>query len=83
MLDRGASLRAGGLPAASARVASAEFDRSRGGPVAAAADAEVQELDEDGEAHREVDVALGDVLVEAFEEQREADQEQEAQGQHL
>src|SRR5215217_1091510 len=45
--------------------------------------ADVQEFDEDGEAHREVDVALGDVLVEALQEQGQADKDQEAQGEHL
>src|SRR5215217_1121211 len=45
--------------------------------------ADVQEFDEDGEAHREVDVALGDVLVEALQEQSQADKDQEAQGEHL
>src|SRR5215217_5279942 len=51
--------------------------------LSAAPGTDVQEFDEDGEAHREVDVALGDVLVEAFQEEGQADQEQEAQGEHL
>src|SRR5215218_3057301 len=49
----------------------------------AAPGADVQQFDEDGEAHREVDVALGYVLIEALQEEGQADQEQEAQGEHL
>ena len=45
-------------------VAPVQFDGMRPG-LLAAPDPEVEELDEDGEAHREVDVALGDVLAEA------------------
>ena len=44
---------------------------------------QVDHLDEDREAHREVDVALRDVLVEALGDQRHADQQQERQRQHL
>src|SRR5688572_31340002 len=47
------------------------------------ADAQVDHLDEDREAHGEVDVALRDVLLEAFADQRDADQQQEAERQHL
>jgi hypothetical protein len=48
------------------RVALMQLDGCRTGR-SAAADSDVQEFDEDRETHREVDVALGDVLVEAFE----------------
>ena len=50
---------------------------------AAGADAQVDQLDEDREAHGEVDVALRDVQVEAVGHQGHPDQEQEAQGEHL
>src|ERR671920_1721994 len=43
----------------------------------------VQKLHEHGEGHSKVDVALGDVLVEALQHQHEPHQEQEAQCQHL
>src|SRR4051812_45841898 len=45
--------------------------------------AQVDHLDEDREAHRKVNVALRNVLIEAFEQQREPDQQQEAERQHL
>src|SRR4028118_1952829 len=48
-----------------------------------AVDPYVQKLHEHGEGHGEVDVALGDVLVEALQHQHEPHQEQEAQCQHL
>ena len=48
-----------------------------------APDADVERLDEDAEAHREVDVPLRDVDVEAVGDERRADQEQEAQGEDL
>ena len=44
---------------------------------------QVDHLDEHREAHREVDVALRNVLFEAFEQQRHPDQQQERQRQHL
>src|SRR3990170_1640609 len=43
----------------------------------------VQKLHEHREGHGKVDVALGDVLVEALQHQHEPYQEQEAQCQHL
>src|SRR3712207_6549422 len=64
------------------RVALVQLNGSRPG-LPTAPDPEVEELDEDGEAHREVDVTLRDVLVETFEEEGEADQQEEAQGEHL
>ena len=48
-----------------------------------AAHAQVDHLDEDREAHRKVDVALGDVQVEALADERQSDQQQERQGEHL
>ena len=56
-----------------------EFDFGGGG----AAEAEVEHFDEDGEGHGEVDVAFGDVLVEAFGDEHGADQDEEAEGEHL
>src|SRR3954471_145710 len=44
---------------------------------------QVDHLDKHREAHREVNVALGNVLIEALEHQRQADQQQEAERQHL
>src|SRR3712207_9197647 len=52
------------------RVALVQLDGSRP-DLPTAPDPEVEELDEDGEAHRDVDVALRDVLVKAFEEKGE------------
>lgn len=46
-----------------------EFDFGGGG----AAEAEVEHFDEDGKGHGEVDVAFGDVLVEAFGDEHGAD----------
>ena len=46
-------------------------------------DADVDHLDEHREAHREVDVALRDVLAEPVGHQRHADQQQERQRQDL
>ena len=43
----------------------------------------VEQLDEQRERHREVDVALRDVLAEAVGDQHHADQDQERQRQHL
>src|SRR5688572_26236705 len=42
--------------------------------------AQVDHLHEHREAHGEVDVPLGDVLLEAFHDQRHADEQQEAEG---
>ena len=47
------------------------------------ADPEVDHLHEHRESHREVDVALRNVLLEAFEDERHADQQQEAEREHL
>src|SRR5690606_14823306 len=44
---------------------------------------QVEHLDQHREAHRPVDVALGDVHVEAFQEQVGADQHDECERQHL
>ena len=49
------------------RVAPMQLDGVRAG-LSAAPGTDVQQFDEDREAHREVDVALGDVVVEAFQE---------------
>jgi hypothetical protein len=49
----------------------AKLNRLLGRPVAHGANAQVDHLDEHREAHRKVDVALRDVLVEAFGEQRQ------------
>src|SRR5215218_1683598 len=64
------------------RVAPMQLDRVCAG-CSAAPDTDVQQFDENGETHGEVDVALGDVLVEAFEDKSQTDQQQEAQGEHL
>jgi hypothetical protein len=44
---------------------------------------QVQQLDEERKAHRKVDVALGDSLVKPVQHQRKANQQQEAERQHL
>ncbi len=44
---------------------------------------EVEHLDAERERHREVDVALRDVQVEAFADQRDAHQDQEREREHL
>src|ERR687893_280624 len=46
--------------------------------AATTVDPYVQKLDEHREGHRDVDIALGDVLVEALQHQHEPYQEQEA-----
>src|SRR5688572_27371002 len=51
--------------------------------LAAAADADVQHLDDDRERHREVDVALRNVHVDALGDQRHADQHEEREREHL
>src|SRR5215203_2205715 len=51
--------------------------------AATTVDPYVQKLHEHREGHGEVDVALGDVLVEALKHQHEPHQDQEAQRQHL
>src|SRR5262245_24518573 len=51
--------------------------------LALLAQPQVEHLDENRKSHGEVDVALRDVLVEPLGDQRHADQQQEAQGQHL
>src|SRR3712207_7512479 len=43
------------------------------------AHSQVDHLDEDREAHREVDVALGDVVIEALGDERHADQQQRSE----
>ena len=43
----------------------------------------VDDLDEERERHREVDVALRDVQVEAFGDEARSDKEQEAECKHL
>src|SRR5690606_40429666 len=45
--------------------------------------AQVEDLDEDREPHREVDIAPRNVLVAPFDHQHHADQQQEAECQHL
>src|SRR5262245_16325570 len=52
-------------------------------PRAFHANAQVDHLDEHRERHREVDIALRDVLIEPFEQQRKPDEEQETQGEYL
>jgi hypothetical protein len=59
-----------------------QLDRVRA-CLSTASDTDVQQLHEDRETHRKVDVALGDMLVEAFQQEGQADQQQEAQGEHL
>src|SRR5690606_19489174 len=51
--------------------------------LAATAQPQVQHLDTDGEEHREIDVALRDVQVDAFRDQRHSDQHEKAQREHL
>ena len=59
-------------------LALAEIDRLR-----FRAETQVDHLHEHRKAHGEVDVALFQVMPEAFEEQRYADEQQEAERQHL
>jgi len=58
----------------------AQFDRF---PLYAVAHAQVERLYEYREAHRKIDVALGDVLVQPFHDQSKTDHEQKAQGQNF
>ena len=44
---------------------------------------QVEHLDGDGEGHGEVDVTLGDMAVGAVDHQHDADEDQEAEGEHL
>src|SRR5688500_8332261 len=45
--------------------------------------AQINHLDKDREAHRKVDVALRDVLVETLADQRRTDEKQAAKSQHI
>src|SRR3712207_671382 len=59
-----------------------QLDRMRVG-LSAPPGTHVQEFDENRKPHRDVDVAFGDVLAEAFQQEGKPDQQQEAQGEHL
>src|SRR5436190_2553229 len=52
-------------------------------PVSAVTNADVYHLDKHREDNSEVDVAFGDVLVEAFEEDHETDEDKEPECQYL
>src|SRR5690606_28524308 len=60
-------------------VGGSQFDRRLPPP----AQPEIEGLHEHGEAHGEVDVALRDVQFPSLGDERHADEEQEAEGQHL
>src|SRR5688572_12496884 len=53
------------------------------GRLAALAHAQVEHLDEDRERHREIDVALWDVLSETFGDEHRANQQEKAEREHF
>ncbi len=57
-----------------------EFERTR---LLPGAHPDVKAFDANGECHREIDVAFGDSLVEAFGDEGAANKQQEAQGESL
>src|SRR5215471_3203287 len=61
------------------RVRLAQLDRRPASP----SHAEVERLDRDRESHREVYVALGNVMVEAVGDEHHPDDEEERERQHL
>src|SRR6266545_5577427 len=70
-------------PASARALVRLEAVVERDGRAPRAAHAEVQELDRERERHREVDVALLDVLPERLRDEQDADEEEEGEGEHL